>query len=717
MCAATRWRLFLRALSLVLSPVLSLCSGARAVAAQGARPVLATADTGTTVIVECRIGDVASDVVEARTHGDTLFLPAAALLTLAGLDATAISGDLSLATLSTLFHAAVTFDATALVVQVADSGMLPVSRRAARSRARSRLHERELATHDVAAPARLARLPAAVVIGYAVQRDGAITLDAISRALGGVLNASLTRGAHAMHPAISWARVPSTVDGMSVRLGALDELAGGTGLLVTNAPLRPEDTVGVTSTAIAGAGTEVELFEDGILVAADSVATDAVRLRVARRRGLHVKRLVIHDPSGTEREARWIESVPDALLPRGAVRYTVAAGRCARSSCTAGAAGVASVAYAPAERITVAARLTPGMHSSVTRRHPSLRASLDARLTAASALSVQTDPAGSVVAELRVDRERGRAFVVRSVGAGVPAASPLLPARLGFAHRLTTATGSWRMPGAGSLDLATGFSRTGAAIASAASVPLPFAIVQGVASVERERGMPPCGGLGGGALVYGGWLARVLGRLRASLVRVRAEHRGARCGGVSRNVLVVLPTSVTSAIELSATWGGASRSGPALSVALRRQIGDIMSAHAEVSGGDGPHTTRSGVAGSVTLDALRRSASFGVDPAGASALVEGVLYVDDDANGRRDAGERVVAGAVVRSGDATAVSDDRGIFVLPGLVPNQVARLSVDSLSVEDAGYAPTAPVSVMLTARAVVHVDIAVRPRSASTP
>jgi len=207
----------------------------------------------------------------------------------------------------------------------------------------------------------------------------------------------------------------------------------------------------------------------------------------------------------------------------------------------------------------------------------------------------------------------------------------------------------------------------------------------------------------------------VIRRLRSALIRLREERRVSPCRATTRSVVVALPTGATSALELSASWERARR--PVLSVALRRRIGGFLTAHAELTGDERSYAARSDVAGTVVLDALRRSVSFAVDPSASGATVEGIVYVDGDANGRRDVGEEVIPGVVVRSGDASAVSDARGIYVLAGLPSDRLARLSVDSVSVEDAGVVPAAPTSVVLTPRAVVHVDIALRRREPGAP
>jgi hypothetical protein len=686
---------------------------ARALDAQS--PVLRSATD--TVVVECRIGDVAARVLEGRMDGNTLLLPAARVLALAGLDSSSAGGDRSLEAISVLLHADVSFDASVLVVQVADSGTLPVSLSAARSHMRALLHDRVRASQTGAVPARLPSAPSALTMSYSAQRDGAFAVDAVSRTLGGTLEAALVHppGA-AMRPTLGWTQVPDDAHGGArVRLGAIDELDGATGILVTNIPLLRADTLRASAvSAHAAPGTELELFEDGELVAADSVADASMsRLLHPQRYGTHVVRLVTHDASGIEHESRWIESTPDALLSRGALRYAAAAGRCTSGDCSS---FMTSLAYAPTDRVTFTVATIPRRRSA-TREVPrplDLRAALDARVGEAAVLSVQRDGAEAPSAELRVEHGSGRGFVFRTAAAGSSSLSALVPPFMGTGHRLSSASGSWLLPGHTVLDAAAARSHGTLAVATNASAPLQVGVVQGSVAALRDGG-GACVGWTFGVLVNGTWMARAIRLLRSALLRLREERRVSPCGATTRSVVVALPTGATSALELSASWERARR--PVLSVALRRRIGGMLTAHAELTGDERSYAARSDVAGTVVLDALRRSISFAVDASASGATVEGIVYVDDDANGRRDVGDAVIPGAVVRSGDASAVSDARGIYVLPGLPADRLARLSVDSVSVEDAGVVPQAPTSVVLTPRAVVHVDISLRRRERGAP
>lgn len=681
---------------------------ARALDAQSPTPRSAT----DTVVVECRIGDIAARVLEGRMHGDTLLLPAARVLSLAGLDSSGASGDQSLESISTLLHADVTFDSSTLVVQLADSGTLPVSRRAARTRMRALLHDRALASRTVAVPARLPSAPSALTMSYSAQRDGAFALDAVSRTYGGVLEGAVVHPpGGAMHERLAWAQLPDEAHGGTrIRLGALDELGGATGILVTNIPLvRAESLRASAVTTVAPAGTELELFEDDELVAADSVADASMsRLLHPQRYGTHVVRLVTHDANGIEHESRWIESTPDALLSHGTFHYAAAAGRCTSRDCSS---FMASVAYAPADRLTFTLATTP-TRTSAARDAPrpfDLHAALDARVGEAAVLSVRRQGTEAPSAELRIEHGLGRSFVFRTGAPGSSSVAALVPPFMNTGHRLSSASGSWLLPGHTVLDAAAARSHGTLAVAMNASVPLQVGVVQGSVAALRD-GDGACVGWTFGALVNGTWMARAIRRLRSALLRLREERRVSPCGATARSVVVALPTGATSALELSASWERARR--PVLSVALRRHLGGILTAHAELTGDERSYAARSDVAGVVVLDALRRSISFAVDPSASGATVEGIVYVDDDANGRRDVGEEVIPGAVVRSGDASGVSDARGIYVLPGVPADRIARLSVDSVSVEDAGVVPAAQVSVLLTPRAVVHVDIALRRR-----
>lgn len=654
--------------------------------------------------------------------GDTLLVPVTALLALAGLDSTNAGGDRPLSTAATLLHADASFDPAALVVQFADSGTLPVSRRATRARMRAQLRERELDARTPVASARAARSVSAIAVDYSAERDGALAIDAASRLFGGAAEASITRQSdHRMRSTLRWTSVPPGSHAIRVQFGALDELAGATGVLFTNAPVQRADTLRALSIAPAVLpGAELELFEDGALVAADSAGADVSRLRFPHRYGTHRMRLVVSDPDGGERESRWVESTPDALLPRGAVRYTLAAGACPRLACSA---ATARVAYAATDRVTVGVGWAPTLRHATVPVAPALHLTLDARIGQSAALSLERGSADGASAdgasvELRVDRAEGRSIVLRSEATGVRrSVSPLLPVAMGAMHRVTSVMGSWMLPRSGIVDLASAVTRSALAFGSAVSLPTPLGVVQGSSLVQRDGVAAVCAGGSIGAVIYGTWLPRALAPLRPMLVRVRAEQYATACErNAARSVTIALPVAL-SAVELSASWDGAR--GPRrahFGVALRRRIGSIMAAHAEVAGGAGAPSARSGVAGSVLVDRLRRSISFGASASG-SASVHGVVYADANANGRRDPGEVPVAGALVRSGDVTAVSDERGVFVLQAVPSDQSVRVTVDSLSVEDAGLVPGVPLQVVLTARGMVRVDIPLHRRVGGAP
>lgn len=667
----------------------------------------------TAVVVECRIGDVASRVIEGHARGDTLFLPAGALLALAGLDSTGAAGERPLAATSELLHADVSFDPNALIVEFADSGALPVSRRAARARARAALRERQLASRVPGTAATVARLPSAFTMGYSAEQKGAIATNLALRAFGGTLELMLGHEWRARTNAeVAWTRVPaSATSGTRVRFGAIGELAGAPGILITNAPVQRDDSLGASTIRdVAQPGSEIELFDDGVLVAADSVGSRrATQLHLPQRYGTHVIRLVTHDSAGGARELRWVESSPDALLPDGTFRYVVAAGRCARAPC---AGMYVSGAYAIDDRVTAGLTLAPSRRTS-GRAASAVSATVDARVGTASTLSLRRHGVEGTVAELRVARDAGHALVIRSDAAPASAPSLLPPLRSGVSRRLTTAAMSWDVPRGGTVTVVGGATRSGGGVASSASIPLTVGVVQGSAAVARQASGSDCADWSMGALVTGAWLPRIFARVRAALLRVRAARRSGRCGTTSStDAMLVLPLSALSVLELAASWDRARRTNrPAVALTVRHRVGGVMNARAELTG-SGAGGIRSGVSGTLVVDLLRRGISAGADPGGATAGVHGLVYVDDNANGRIDPGEPRVDGAVVRAGEASAISDARGVFVLSQLPPDRRSRLSVDSLSVEDAGFVPRQPVDVVVTAQTVTRVDLAVRRR-----
>lgn len=669
----------------------------------------AVRDTST-VVVECRLGEIASRVVEAHLRGDTIFVPADSLLALAGVQSNRALGEQPLDSAAALLHADVVFDPSTLVVQIADSGTLPVSRAVARARARAQLGDRTQVGEQASVVARTALAPSALTLDYQIARDGALALHGTSRMLGGALDAAVARqGAAGMRTTLSWASVPSATDGgVRIRVGALDDLAGGVGLLLTNAPLREADTVG-TSLLARGlpAGSELELFDDGVLVAADSIgATPASQVQLARRRGTHVMRLVTYDSTGRSHEARWVAFTPDALLRRGALEYSLAAGLCRRRSCVGRIARAASIAYAPTDQLTLSAQSMPRVRDGrdVAR---TVRFALDASVGSAGSLSLRRSTAGGASALLRIQHDAGRELTLRTDAPGTPATSPILPAGVGIGHRVNSGDVLWALPRRIALDVAGALGGSAGALAAATSMPMPAGVLQATATLARAAGSGVCASSSVGAIVYGTALPRHLAVFRPALLRMRAAPRLSRCAdGSSRDLLLVLPTAWLSALQLSASWRRGARA-PALMLGLRREIGTAMRARAELARGEGAGVITSDVAGSIVVDGLRRGVTFAAEPGVGHAGVHGTVYVDENGNGMRDDGEPPVTGAVVRSGDASAVSDERGVFVLSKLAPDRAVRLSVDSISVEDLELDPGVPQRVVLTAGTVVRVDV----------
>lgn len=668
------------------------------------------------LVVEVRIGDVASTVLEARVRNGTVLLPGRSVLALAGLDSAEVAGSRSLADVAVLLHAAITFDTTALLVQVADSGTLPVSRRAARARARARLAAADAGAASPVRPASDQRLPSAVDLSYAAQRGGAVSVDASLRLSGGVAELTTSRvPGRGMRSEVSWTSLPLlTLDGARVRIGSIDELDGGSGMLLTNAPIERTDTLRFGSLGLRlPPGTELELFDDGVLVGADSVRTDErLRLGHAERRGVHEMRLVTYDSAGRARVTRWTEYLPEAFLRAGELRYAIAARACLRLAC---ALPVAQLSYAPVDRLTIAAHVARSDEPTGVPGWTS-HASLDARVAASTALSVHVESHGTLAGELRVQRRREESLVVRVERAdaahGAPLASAVpIPMTSVAATPLVTASGSWRIGSAATLDMVAGHAGSGVIAGARASAFGTIGVLRGSAALVDAA--VRCASVSAAALLWGAWLPPVLAALHSAALSVRADHRSVGCGDESSGALgLLLPALRGSALELSAGWERprAGRARVALSLALRRRIAGAVDVHAELVDDRSAQVVRSDVSGALTIDALRRSISFAPGAAGGTSGVHGVVYADDNANDRRDPGERVVAGALIRVGEASGVSDERGLFVVPELPTDRLVRVAVDSLSVEDQGYVPGVPIAVTLVSRALVRVDVPLR-------
>lgn len=684
-------------MALVISCVTTLAIAAPGASAQraGHPGTVATLAVADTALLEVHIGDVATGMVQAYRFGDSALVPLHDVLALAGFDPRRSNAALvAPRELADHLHADVTLDWSALVLLVADSGTLPVSRRAARSRARAAL--RAGSDAPVTAPlTHTPRIPTALALDYAASRDGGLTLDAGMRADAGAIDVGIgglgARMRNTMR--VSWESIRrDDAPALRWRVGTVDELQGRAGVRLTNAPLLLPDSTGVLMLRAAGMpGADVDVYLDGALVATDTVRADgSVRLHALERPGAHEVRIVSYQADGSDLVlARRRIVTPDALLPPRAVRYTVAVAPCSGARCVAVAA---SVAFAPLDGITIGA----GFHPR-SRRGQEGMLSLDMRLADAIIVSARADPATGTRIELYRDRADGTGIAVRSAGA---------PSRA----RVTSVSGTWRV--ASNVFTRAEVERASSAWRGTASttVATRFGTLMPLATLMAAGGSPPRLRWGIDALLVGGWLPDVTGPLRRSLVRA---HGGLDAtGAMERTVTLVLPVAPRLSIETSAAWrGDASLRHAVVSLGVRRRLSAAMVRMRADRGGI-VSTDDEEVSGSVVVDAARRRVSAGADPLAGRAGVHGRVFIDRDGDGRYDAGDEPVAGVAIRVGGTAALTDADGGFEAWDLAPYRRVVVELDPLSIDAERLDPPLGVSVQPTPRALMWIDVPIRAR-----
>jgi hypothetical protein len=646
------------------------------------------------------------------------FLPGAKVLTRGAnavpydtLDVVWWDGDLFVATglLDRLLGLNTGVEWSNLSAMVGRSASLPVIQRARRERRHQMLYRGQLALNVLEIPLRERTVDGAVLTWSLTAATRGQT-DELGLDLG--LGAGLLGGSAELRPQLwsthgesgvellgSWTRVwPRGQWVRQLRIG--DVQSGGRrarlmeGAMITNAPFirssefDVEQFVGTVPT-----GWEVELYDSGRLLAfADADAIGAFRVPLQLRYGQNPFDLVLYGPAGeTVRQRRTIR-VPFSRLPDGHLEYAVSGGRCRYDPChgllSADARyglsshvtvqggwdaifqdvggtlwqpyAVVSAAPLPALGITGEA-VANGHLRAAASYEPTTDLRVDAGYTsyakAGARYSGTLGEATRSEASLfwRPGWMNGAMFFQ---GTGVHSAGPILTRTL---ERLsaTTRMGYVRYSlgilhdalDAGSAAITRSFAIDASADAVMLG-PWPWlrtSAVQGQIAVEPARGLTA--------------LRAALGRRVARSVRMDAALAWFRTAGYS--------------LELGFST---ARAGPRAGTRTRLSSKSGSEALTYANG-------------SVALDPRARQLKLGDVADLGRAGISGILFRDDNGNGRRDSGEPGLAGIPVRVGGWPAETDAGGRFSTWGLMPSELLQIDVDSLSFADPQLILPAPV------------------------
>jgi hypothetical protein len=454
------------------------------------------------------------------------------------------------------------------------------------------------------------------------------------------------------------------------------------GVLLTNAPyVRPSLVGALRYAGRLELGWSVEAYRGGELVAFDSAdAAGGFAVDLPVRYGENPVDFVAYGPFGEIRQFNRTYRVLGELLPAGRFEYGLSAGQCRAAACEATANG--DLRYGATRRLTVQAGLDQLWRDTVPDRlHP--YASIVANPTNAWAL--QGDVVGRAFArggvryepsvDLRLEGDYTRftrdSFSVFAAPGRRAAWSVTGFARprtsLGFfffdarVERVITDAGH------------TTRARLGASMQTAEIRLLPYV------RTEQDVTTRAFGGLNTFVLPRPQW-GRFLGQL---LLRTTTEVEPRAGGGLSAwSAFAARPVARGVRLEVGTTWRRGD-AGLTYSLVLTSYLPAARAVTAVTAPPGGAVTGTQFVQGSVLWD--RPAGRLGVAPGPSleRSGLSGRVFLDENANGRRDVGEPGLANVRVLVGSIGARTDSGGGYRVWDLVPFEPIFVTLDSLSLE----------------------------------
>jgi len=644
--------------------------------------------------------------------------PSTGVLTLGGtpvaydsLDVTWWDGDLfvSAPLLDRLVGIVTQVDWTNLSVLVTNAAGLPVVARARRERL-----DRSLLTRGRPAPNVLdlplqGRAVDGGVLTWGLTATSSRGVDQRSLELG--VGAGVLGGSAELRPVFysvgdatsaelqaSWSRIWS--DRQWIRQASLGDVHTGgrramlvDGATVTNAPYIRSSQFDVEQyVSDVPAGWEVELYENGRLAAyggADALGTFRVPLEL--RYGQNPFELVMYGPAGEQIRQKRTIRVPFSRLPEGRFEYSASAGACRYDPCDGlmsadarygltsdvtlqggwdgffGYGGrtlwqpYAIVSATPRPAFLLSGELVGNGH---VRAEAAYEPNVDFRLNAAA---THFTPSGTAPNGLyQATRTEGSLFWRPSWrrGASYLQGSAVLTTGPATQQALARLAGTLRV---GDVRYGVGFLRNDQRVIGQAArqsftvdgsadaiLHGPYrwmrsATAQGMLAVDPSLGLSA--------------MRATLGRSISR--RFRVDGGLAWFRGTGMSVELNFSSATPGPRYGTRTRYGATTGAEALVYANGSLVYDVRSQLMQV--GDAADLGRAGVSG--------------------------ILYRDDNANGRRDPGEPGLAGVPVTVGGWPTQTDSTGHFAAWGLPASELADVSVDSLSLGDPNYVLPAQV------------------------
>lgn len=481
---------------------------------------------------------------------------------------------------------------------------------------------------------------------------------------------------------------------------------GGTGLrgrpirgvAVTNAPYRRANRVGTTAfSGELGPGWQVEAYRNGILVGVDT--TDAAghfAFDMAVGYGENPVDFVAYGPHGERRTFTQQYQLPVTLLPAGRLEYGLSGGACAapglRRECRA--TGNLDLRYGLTGRWVVAAGADWFRRDSPGARTTPYVGVTGAPLNAMT-VELQAVRHGYTRGALRLEPTRSVRVSAEHVAYDSDAGTPYL-APAGRRAETTLSATLRPFAGRGDAVLVDGAaSRVAVATGTFTHLSLsPSArwrtlLLQpyGRWSITALADAAPRTATQFGARASYATEGRLRDRIGPLYLtgQLEADARG-EIGFVSASVLRTVRASLR--VGGTADWRAGDRR-PTLGVSVWWDHARVRSSTTVTQPAEGRAVAQQALQGSALWNASTRQVTLGAGSQLQQGALAGRLFVDDNGNGRRDAGEPRVAGMGVSAGGRATRTDARGEFLLTNLVPFESVVIALDTLHRADPSVVP----------------------------
>jgi len=720
-------------------------------------------------LLEIRLGRIVSRTVEAWRAGDLALLPVGAVFALAEIRGTVTGGTaighlephgaalavdavartatldrqvlpldstqvlaadgevfLDAAVLARLLGVDVLVDWAELRVDVPEAGALPVARRIEREEARRVLLAQRgggtgAAVEVAVPPARWDGL----VVDYLAQSGGRDPLAAANLQLGlgadllggslEVLAQSAGFGTGARRElGASWLGVwPASNRLRQVRLG--DAYATGPraralrGASATNAPyVRDQFLHDAAFDGMAGPGWTIEAFAGGSLVAFDSSdAYGRYSVEVPVRYGENPVEFVAYGPNGEVRSFSRTYQAVQAQLPARAFEYGMSAGACRRAACDESAN--LDLRYGAGDRWTVRGGLEASTRAAGTLLQPYGAVTA----TPVNPLAVELEALaqgylrGAIRFQPTADLRLGAEAATFDPGVEAPvltAAQQTSQARVGLFWRPIPSNPFLYVDGtvehAGTRTGDQLSVRLGASLQRSALRVAPYVRV----TSSGGRAFTPDGTFLGvsGYLLPGPRAGPILNGL---WTRGRMEVRGAAFSALE----LTLARNLSAAIRLEGgvAWRESERTVLTLGVT---SAFPALRAGAAVASAPGGALTTQYVQGSVVWNRPAGRLATSPGPSLERAGVAGRVFLDRDADGRRDPDEPGLTAVRLTAGSTSVTTDSLGRYEAWNLLPFEAVVVTLDTLSLESPLLVPAVPALRLVPApNRFVTLDVAV--------